>query len=180
MLTIKEIMESTYNIKVLNLNKLCVGASSDTYYIETESAGLLGKIHNIMAKYTKLPEGMGDKFFSSMTPQRVIESYRNTMSLAIYYGDKQTIEELKIRLDIMNEFPYQTIDMKELSCGNTHGDYFVSQFIAKDGKIAGVIDWTTACVHPYVWEIFRSFVYREPSCMGGNISIDKQFGGRNE
>ena len=37
MLTIEDIMLSAYNIKVLKLKKLEVGAASDTYLIESET-----------------------------------------------------------------------------------------------------------------------------------------------
>lgn len=32
-----------------------------------------------------------------------------------------------------------------------------------------MIDWTTACVHPVIWEIMRSFVYGAPCCADGKI-----------
>lgn len=149
------------------------GLNEAPEWLMRESAGILGRIHNVIADYPTLPEGIGEKFFSSMTPQRAIESYHNSMIIAENIGDVQTIEDLRFRLELLKDFPYQTIHIKELSCGNTHGDYSISQLIAKDCKIAGIIDWTTACVHPYVWEIFRSFVYAEPACKNGEIPIDK-------
>ncbi len=149
------------------------GLNEAPEWLMRESAGVLGRIHNILADYPRLPVGIGEEFFLNMTPQRAIESYHNTMIIAENYGDIQTIEELRFRIELMKNFPYQAIQINELSCGNTHGDYFISQIIAKNNQIAGVIDWTTACVHPYVWEIFRSFVYAEPACKDGEIPIDK-------
>ena len=32
-----------------------------------------------------------------------------------------------------------------------------------------MIDWTTACVHPVIWEIMRSFVYGAECCADGKI-----------
>lgn len=149
------------------------GLNEAPQWLVSQSARMLGKIHKVMKDYPKLPEGMGVKFFTSMTPQRVIKSYQNTMIIAKNNGDLETIEDLRFRIELLEDFPYQTIDIRELSCGNTHGDYFISQLIARDNKISGIIDWTTACVHPYVWEIFRSFVYAEPACKDGEIPIDK-------
>lgn len=149
------------------------GLNEAPEWLMLKSAAMLGRIHSVTSNYSKLPDGMGENFFSSMTPQRVMESYHNTLIVAENNNDLQTIEDLKIRIGIMKTFPYQTINIKELSCGNTHGDYFISQLIAKDNQIAGIIDWTSACVHPYIWEIFRSFVYAEPTCKGGEIPIDK-------
>ena len=34
-----------------------------------------------------------------------------------------------------------------------------------------MIDWTTACVHPAVWEVMRSYVYASPLCARGEIDI---------
>lgn len=149
------------------------GLNEAPEWLMMEAAGILGKIHHILEDYPTLPEGMGERFFSFMTPQRAIESYHNTIRIAENIGDKQTIEELSFRIELMKEFSYQTIQIKELSCGNTHGDFNISQLIANNNHIAGVIDWTSACIHPYVWEIFRSFIYAEPACKDGEIPIDK-------
>ena len=32
-----------------------------------------------------------------------------------------------------------------------------------------MIDWTTACIHPVIWELMRSFVYAAPCCADGSI-----------
>ena len=48
-----------------------------------ESAELLGRIHEVLKKYpTKLPEGIGKKFFEFMTPQKAIESYSRSLDIA--------------------------------------------------------------------------------------------------
>ena len=48
----------------------------------------------------------------------------------------------------------------------------ISQLIWKDEKPIGIIDWTCACKHPYIWEIVRSYVFMAPEVSRGEISID--------
>ena len=47
----------------------------------------------------------------------------------------------------------------------------ISQLIWQDEKINGIIDWTCACKHPYIWEIVRSYVFMAPEVKQGEIDI---------
>ncbi len=38
----------------------------------------------------------------------------------------------------------------------------IAQLILNNSKVCGVIDWTCACRHPYIWEIVRSYVFMAP------------------
>lgn len=134
-----------------------------------ESAEILGKIHQVLQYYPALPEGIGEGFFSYMTPERALESYRHSYETAVRLGDEQNAEEIKWRMRFVQQFPAWQFDMSRLTLRNTHGDYFISQFLCKNGHLASVIDWTTACVHPAIWEIMRSFVYGASCCVGGEI-----------
>lgn len=62
--------------------------------------------------------------------------------------------------------------MDKLTVRNTHGDYFISQFICNNDRLSAVIDWTSACAHPVIWEITRSFAYAAPCCAVGEIDED--------
>ena len=137
-----------------------------------ESAELLGKIHAVLQAYPPLPEGIGADFFARMTPQRALESYRRSFAAALRLGDAESAEDLKWRISLMERFPAWRFDLNRLTCRNTHGDYFISQFLCEDGHLTAVVDWTAACVHPVVWELMRSFVYAAPCCASG--SIDRQ------
>ena len=48
----------------------------------------------------------------------------------------------------------------------------ISQLIWKDEEIHGVIDFTSACRHPYIWEIVRSYVFMAPEVKQGEIRIE--------
>lgn len=138
-----------------------------------ESAALLGKIHTALAGYPPLPEGIGKNFFAFMTPETALNSYENTLAAAREKQDARIEEDLLYRIELMKRFPAFHFDPDSLTCGNTHGDYFISQLICGEQKINAVIDWTTACVHPVVWEIIRSYVYASPQCREGEIDMEE-------
>lgn len=142
-------------------------------WLLTESAQMLGKIHAALGDYRGLPVGIGADFFKYMTPERALGSYKNSLAIAESRNDAEIIADLRYRIDLMQHFPAYECDLDKLTCCATHGDYFISQIICGDGKINAVIDWTTACVHPVVWEIVRSYVYAAPTCKDGQIDMDE-------
>lgn len=142
-------------------------------WLLAESAQMLGKIHTALKGYASLPTDIGSDFFKFMTPERTLASYERSLTIAQSRGDSEIIEDLKYRIGLMQRFPNYKFDLDELTCCATHGDYFISQIICGDEEINAVIDWTTACVHPVVWEIVRSFVYAAPSCKDGQIDMDE-------
>ena len=106
-----------------------------------------------------------------MTPENALHSYENTLVIARNNGDKQIEADLLYRIDLMKRFPKYDFDLNRLTCVNTHGDFFISQLICGVDRINAVIDWTTACVHPAVWEIMRSYVYAAPECAGAKLTL---------
>ena len=134
-----------------------------------ESAEMLGRIHQVLAGYPPLPEGIGAAFFNGMTPQRAALSYQRSYERAVQAGHRQNAEDLAFRIDLMAHFPDWQFDVDKLTCRNTHGDYFISQFLCENGHLTAVIDWTTACIHPVIWEVMRSFVYAAPCCADGTV-----------
>ena len=141
-------------------------------WLLTESAQMLGKIHTALRDYQELSVGIGADFFEYMTPDRASESYKNSLTIAECRNDTEIITDLQYRIDLMQRFPAYEFDLGRLTCCATHGDYFISQIICGDEKINAVIDWTTACVHPVVWEVVRSYVYAAPSCKDGQIDMN--------
>lgn len=138
-----------------------------------ESAAMLGRFHAALKQYTGLPTGIGEGFFRFMTPERALSSYRESLKSAQMENDTEAVADLLYRIDLMQRFPKYTFDIKQFTCQSTHGDYFISQLLCGENKINAVIDWTTACVHPVVWEIVRSYVYAAPSCKEGQIDMEE-------
>lgn len=142
-------------------------------WLLTESAQTLGRIHAALQDYNGLPIGIGRDFFQFMTPDLASGSYRYSLQIAENLGDLAVAEDLRYRIDLMQHFPAYEFDLDRLTCRATHGDYFISQLLCGDGRINAIIDWTTACVHPVIWEIMRSYVYASPACLDGQIDIDQ-------
>lgn len=142
-------------------------------WLLTESAAMLGKFHTVLKDYSGLPTGIGAGFFQYMTPERALESYRMSLEIAKQEKDLDTVADLVYRIELMQRFPKYTFELNHLTCQSTHGDYFISQLLCGENKINAVIDWTTACVHPVVWEIMRSYVYAAPSCREGRIDMEE-------
>ncbi len=163
--------------RIFHVQKFVEGTMYDWHeapdWLLTESAAMLGKFHTALKTYEGLPTGIGEGFFKYMTSERALVSYRSSLSVAEKEQDEEVVADLKYRIGLMQRFPEYTFDLKQLTCQSTHGDYFISQLLCGEDKINAVIDWTTACVHPVVWEIVRSYVYAAPSCKDGQIDMDE-------
>lgn len=138
-----------------------------------ESPRLLAGIHNALRSFSPLPIGIGSDFFRYMIPERAETSYRRSMERATACGNGQILEDLKFRIDFLHKIRGWQFDISRLTCTNTHGDYTVNQIICEDNQIEAVIDWTSACVHPVIWEITRSFFYADPFCRDGNYDPER-------
>ncbi|MDD3243708.1 MAG: phosphotransferase [Eubacteriales bacterium] len=137
------------------------------------SAAMLGRIHTALLDYPTLPDGIGEGFFNYMTPARALASYEATLRTAEAQKLSDIAQDVRWRMGLMERFPLSTPDIDCFTRGNTHGDYFISQLLCGDGRINAVIDWTSACRHPLVWELMRSYVYADPACAKGNIDIPR-------
>ena len=160
---------------IYHMQKFISGINYDVHcapdWLMLKMPQMLGKIHTALSDYEDLPIGIGENFFKYMTPQAAIASYRKSLEYIIANGYKDLVDDLEYRINLMSHFEVPEIDLSKLTKKPTHGDFFISQLICKDEKIAGVIDWTTACIHPIVWEIIRSFVYGSPASKDGIIEI---------
>lgn len=132
-----------------------------------EAPVLLARIHTALTAYPRLPEGIGAGFFTHMTPENALHSYRNSFTVAHERGNDAVCNALSLRIALAEKHRNWRINPMELTHVNTHGDYTVNQILCDDGRITGVIDWTSACVHPAVWELTRSFFYAAPECANG-------------
>lgn len=132
-----------------------------------EAPRLLARIHNALDSHPALPEGIGAGFFTHMTPESALRSYRTSLTTAKERGEEDICEALNTRIRLAEKHIGWRVDPAPLSRVNTHGDYTINQILCEAGRITGVIDWTSACVHPIVWELTRSYFYAAPECAGG-------------
>lgn len=140
--------------------------------LQAESAKMLANIHLVMKDITDMPVGIGADFIKYSSPKNTYESYKDTLSKAIDSGDKQVADLICSNMRIIERMPEFKFDINRFTCGNTHGDYMISQLIWDDSKINGVIDWTCACKHLYIWEVVRSYVFMAMEVAEGSLDID--------
>lgn len=133
-----------------------------------ESPLLLSRLHAALREHPPLPEGIGADFFAHMTPEAALRSYRESQAMAAQRGEEAVCEALQSRIRLATRCASWRIDPAGLTCTNTHGDFTLNQILCERGKITGVIDWTSACVHPVVWELTRSYFYAAPECADGS------------
>lgn len=134
-----------------------------------ESPRLLAGIHNALRSFSPLPVGIGADFFQYMTPERAAASYHRSLERVAAGGNRQIQEDLRFRMDFLERIRNWQFDICRLTCANSHGDFTVNQIICGENAIQAVIDWTSACIHPVIWEITRSFFYADPSCREGGF-----------
>lgn len=140
--------------------------------MQKESAVLLAKIHETMKNMESLPVGIGVDFFKHRKSEYMKDSYAFTLQQAVNNGDTDIAYAIRSNVQIIETMPTYEFDINKFSCGNTHGDYMISQLIWTDSNVKGVIDWTCACQHPYIWEIVRSYVFMAPEVKQGEIDIE--------
>lgn len=164
---------ATHDNNMYHMQKFVEGTSYDWNqappWLLSESARTLGKIHMALADYPRLPTGIGEGFFRHMTPKTALRSYERSYRHAMQINDISSADDITFRIELMKRFPAMDIQSGKLTRKNTHGDFFISQLICGENRINAVIDWTTACVHPVVWELMRSYVYAAPECRNGEI-----------
>ena len=100
------------------------------------------------------------------------DAYEATLQQAIEGGDDEIAKHIRSNMRIIESMEKYEFDINRFSCGNTHGDYMISQLIWDNDEISGVIDFTCACKHPYIWEIVRSYIYMAPEVSQGMIDIE--------
>lgn len=140
--------------------------------MQKASAVLLANVHNAMKDMENIPIGIGSDFFVYRKPEYMKNSYIDTLQQAINNGDNDIANAIRSNMRIVGSMPDYEFDINKFSCGNTHGDYMISQLIWNDDNVNGIVDWTCACKHPYVWEIVRSYVFMAPEVKQGEINIE--------
>ncbi|MDY4968829.1 MAG: DUF2087 domain-containing protein [Lachnospiraceae bacterium] len=140
--------------------------------IQKESALLLAKIHEAMKNIENIPVGIGADFFKYRKPEHMKKSYVSTLQQARNNGDIDIADSICANMSVIEKMPSYGFDINKFSCGNTHGDYMISQLIWNDVTVNGIIDWTCVCKHPYIWEVVRSYVFMAPEVKQGEIDIE--------
>ena len=134
--------------------------------IVNECATLLAKIHVNLRKFA-LPEGISQGFFHFMTPQRAEKSYQKSLAKAIALGNEEIACYIKARIDLLQHIENWKFDASKLTCCNSHGDFTNNQIVL--GNHTNIIDFTSCCKQPVVWELVRFFLHTDKSATDGKI-----------
>ena len=140
-------------------------------HLQAQSASFLAKVHGAMKDIENIPVGIGADFFKYRKPEYMRDAYAKTLQQAIERNDVAIADYIRSNMRIVDAMPAYHFDTKMFSCGNTHGDYMISQLIWQNEKIGGIVDFTCVCKHPYIWEIVRSYVFMAPEVKQGEIDI---------
>ena len=154
------------------INGVIYKPNTSPKWLMDDSALMLGKIQRVMEKLPQLPTGMGKEYFMSMSPEKSILSYLETLKIAEAKNDIKIIKDIEYRISLLKAIEKVDIQMDKLTCKNTHGDYSTNQIICGQDSIKAVIDFTSACVHPIAWEVIRSYSIADSECVYGNINIE--------
>ena len=134
---------------------------------------MLGKIQCSLSKLALLPTGIGKKYFDYFTEDSALASHEETISLATEKGDQEIVDILQHKITLIKKYHGLNFDFSRITQQNTHGDYTTNQVLFSTSGIVGVIDFTSACVHPLCWELLRAFLHGEPTVLSGIFNEEK-------
>jgi len=155
---------------------LVYGQNRAPDWLMARSAEVLADICASLGDFPGLPVGFSEAWLRFNRQQRLDQ----VDSLIAFAMDsdlsgaerKQTIEELRFKRALIDTVSYMSFDLDKFTVGGTHGDYSVIQLICRGEDIASVVDFSSACRMPYVWEVMRSFVLAHPGSAGGEVDIE--------
>ena len=128
-----------------------------------ESACMQGRIHAALAGFGPLTQALGPDFPGFLRSDAPRASYARTLALAKKAGDTSVIEDIEYRLARLHTLQERGYDCDRFTVGNTHGDYKVQNLVCGEGRIAAVIDWTSACALPLCLEVIRAYSHAAPA-----------------
>ena len=167
-----------YKDKIITMQKYIDGYTMESntgdYKQMIESAEYLGKIIKSLKDINiKLPNNDISSWYSSKTINESIEKQNDLLNKISVEEYPRIYKDLTDKIQMLKSISNLDFsDMDKLTIMNTHGDYSVLQFIYKDEKINGILDFVSACKMPIVWEVIRSYSYIDKKAKNGIIDID--------
>jgi len=131
-------------------------------WLMTASAQMLGKIQTALANYEPLPPVFGQNHFDFLRSGAPRASCMKTLARAKKAGDESVIDDVEYRLSQLHKTREHAYDYACFTVGNTHGDFKIQNIICGEGRIAAVIDLSSACRLPLCLEVIRSYTHAAP------------------
>ena len=126
-----------------------------------QMARTLGQLHQTLQGYP-LPESMGQTWLAAYSPEEQAARYEELLQLAGQNPGDPHYEMLREELSYKKELSLRCGDYRKYYEGityvSTHGDYQGCQLVWEGDTVKAVIDFSSACTLPAVWEVMRSYV----------------------
>lgn len=178
--TVDEKFYFTYKERFIILMKYIEGytkGSNNGNYEQTmESAQILGKLVNSLEKIGKLKKDTIEDWCNNTKIDKAKIEFQKILSLVENSTDSIDMKIRKYaedRFQILNKLEKIDFkDMENVSLKNSHGDFSVMQFIYRNERVIGILDFEKARCMAICWEIIRSYTYIDEKCKNGDIDID--------
>jgi Ser/Thr protein kinase RdoA (MazF antagonist) len=146
-------------------------------WLMVASAEMLGRICTALAGVRGLPDGFPAKWFSFDVRRKTLEydaliiaASRNRRLTSAQR--REVTDDLVFKRAAVAEIATIKLAARMFTRGATHGDYSIRQVLLNGQQIAAVVDWSSACRQPYMWDVLRSYSYADPACADGHLDID--------
>ena len=141
----------------------------------------LGRIHQSLRRLTDVhfKDNLGTDWFQNFNIDKKIGDFseiRDRIQDTEIRDKEQLISDVDFRIRTLRDIPldeYRGIAWNALTRGPTHGDYSCLQVLSNEFESTSIIDFTSACILPYVWEIARSFCQSDESARNGEIAYGR-------
>ncbi|MFQ6044097.1 MAG: phosphotransferase, partial [Candidatus Poribacteria bacterium] len=139
------------------------------------SAILLGQIHRVLLNFPLMKEGFGPEWFSRWDVDESKQRYSILIKAAeqLPRGEKREkiLADLHYKIENLSKAACVCIAPDRLTRRNSHGDYHILQLICGVSSVRAIIDFSSACRLPVIFEIIRSYTYADPKCANAQIDV---------
>ena len=137
---------------------------------------LLGQLHRVLFGF---PHPLTAAFGRSWFNQWDVDESRQQYAILIAAAEclpqgqvrEQTLKDLHDKRNLLLKVAQVHINPNRLTQHNSHGDFNILQLIYKSSKIKAIIDFSSACKIPVVWELIRSYTSADSQCAEAAIDI---------
>jgi Ser/Thr protein kinase RdoA (MazF antagonist) len=146
-------------------------------WLLNESASLLGRLHRLLKEFPRLRQSFHPRWFRWDAAEKKRE-YAELIAIADEkmppgQARERILADLRFKHGSVDRAAAIAIDPTLLTQRNSHGDYHISQIICGTDSVRAVIDFSSACRLPAVWEVIRSYTLADPRCKDGSVDAER-------
>lgn len=152
------------------------GQNAAPDWLLQQSSVLLGRLHAALRGFPAMKKGFPDPWFA-WDPAAKKRQYEELIGAAkgLRAGTKRDriLNDLHYKKRLMKPGKHPEIDPAKPTFGNSHGDYHILQLICREESVKAVIDFSSACELPLMWEVIRSYSLGDPACAKGELDVGR-------